>query len=154
MEFYASAAKIIPPADMEMFRQILLVVESLPNIIFDPKDSRFDGCVNQVNCHVLCRALAYHFNVEVCDGYFTIGYQHTWLASKSGASIIDVYPVAGAAPFIVAADKISPWIGLYKTADGFLREKLATKDFQFQLDMTRRIVSETVESLNLKPLLP
>ena len=109
MEFYAAAKGTIKPSDMALFWNIVRIVEHLPDIVFDPKERDWGLCKNQVTCHLVCRALAAHFPAEYVDGYFTRGYQHSWLLPNSRSSIIDVYPVAGASPFIVSVPRPSPW---------------------------------------------
>ena len=148
MKFYAASTGNIQSADMEMFAKIQSVLGAMPDMVFDPKERGWDACTNQVSCHLVCRALAKHFDASVHDGYFVTGYQHSWLVPESGSSIIDAYPVAGAVPFIVSRDLASPWGRLYKDSDG-LNYMFVTDTFQERLKQTMQAVSETVRQLGL-----
>jgi hypothetical protein len=152
MDFYPFAMGYIPTADMDTFRLIRTVLERMPNIVFGESGPGLKGCKNQASCHLVCRALAHNFNVTAHDGYFASGYQHSWLRTPSGMSIIDAYPVAGAVPFIVSADRYSPWPGLYKGIDNFLGPKLKTRQFKKQLSVTKKAMQEAIVSLGIKPL--
>lgn len=148
MQFYAASKGNIHPADMELFGKIQVILIEMPDIVFDPNERHWDNCRNQISCHLICKALARHFEATVGDGFFVRGYQHSWLLPTSGSSIIDVYPVAGAAPFIVANDSASPWSGLYiKSSD--LDKKFSTDEFCNRLEQTTRVVGETIKKLGL-----
>lgn len=146
MEFYAASKGNIKPADMEMFGKIQVVLDVMPNMVFDPKERGWDVCKNQVSCHLICRALSKYFDATVKDGYFFKGYQHSWLIPKSGSSIIDAYPVAGAAPFIVARDPASPWVRFYNESNE-LQEKFAQDSFIDKLEKTTQVIGETIQKL-------
>ncbi len=148
MEFYAASKGYIKSADMETFAKIQSVLGAMPDLIFDPEERKWDSCKNQVTCHLICRALAKHFKASVCDGYFTHGYQHSWLIAESGSSIIDAYPVAGAASFIVTRDSASPWVKLYVESDE-LQHKFVTDKFCERLGQTTKVVAETARQLGL-----
>ena len=75
------------------------------------------------SCHEVCRAFLRQRTSaawEVSDGYFgRVGYQHAWLWGFSdddpvrpSVTILDIYPVAGTRPQLVAASN-SPWNDLY-----------------------------------------
>lgn len=69
------------------------------------------------SCHVLVRAFNRIFGEEftwkVQDGHFgRYGTCHSWLWSSDSDIFLDLYPVAGINPFIVAC-KQSPWNALY-----------------------------------------
>ena len=148
MEFYVASRGGIDPADIEMFERIALVVRELPDVIFDPRERGWDGCKNQFSCHLICRALAAHFDVSVRDGYFLKGYEHSWLVPTSGSgSIIDAYPVAGAVPFIVSTQGFSPWPELYVQSYK-LRHRFCEPEFLARLDKTTQMVGETLRHLN------
>ena len=151
MEFYAAAKGNIKPADMTLFGNVARIVEHLPDIVFDPKEREWELCKNQVTCHLICRALAAYFPAECVDGYFTKGYQHSWLVPHSRSSIIDVYPVAGASPFIVSMDWRSPWKKFYLPADTYLSNRLEGIDFVKRLEVTAYTVAETMRTLGIRP---
>lgn len=152
MEFYAVATGKISEQDFEMFSQISAVMKEMPNLEFNPAErERYDGCENQMSCHLICRALAEHFEVSVRDGYFfAVGYEHSWLVTKSGLSIIDAYPVAGAMPFIVAARFPSPWNRVYQESANF-KDSFTTPQFIERLKRTSQVVSDTFRQLNFMP---
>ncbi len=146
MQFYAVAEGHINLVDIEIFDKISKVLRYLPDLIFDPKEQDWGLCKNQVTCHLICRALARHFEVSVHDGYFTPGCQHSWLTTKGG-SIIDVYPIAGAVPFIVASNGFSPWTRLYEESTRF-EKTLQTPEFISRLEQTIHAVAEVIRQLN------
>lgn len=150
MEFYAACCGDICQEDMRMFAKISDVIRHLPDIVFDPTDRDWRNCKNQISCHLICRALARHFDVSVHDGYFTPGYQHSWLETKDGKCIIDAYPVAGVTPFMVLASWPSPWIKLYQRSDKF-QEKFHTPGFIARLEKTADVVAETIRQLDSEP---
>jgi hypothetical protein len=82
--------ELLPQSDIDLFKQIRQVVQSLPDI-----DLGKDDVSEQVllSCHILGRATAKVFGLKYIDGYFYPNYQHTWLLTSS-QNIIDVYPVA------------------------------------------------------------
>lgn len=149
MEFYAASKGNISPADMELFYRIQVILIEMPDIVFDPTERDWDHCKNQISCHLICRALAQHFDAEVGDGFFVRGYQHSWLIPASKSSIIDVYPVAGASSFIVANDPASPWTKLYITSDK-LDHKFMTRQFRDRLEQTTKVVGEIIKKLGYK----
>jgi hypothetical protein len=110
-------------------------------------ENRIPG-LSQVNCHLLCRCLASEIpRIIYRDGYFTPGYEHSWLETND--AIIDAYPVAGATPFIVANDPASPWAKLYKVgADSHLQKKLSGGEFYRRLDMTNNVVVRTLRAID------
>lgn len=146
MQFYAASKGNINPTDIELFGKIQVILVELPDIVFDPSERHWDECRNQISCHLICKALARHFKAAVGDGYFVRGYQHSWLLPASGSSIIDVYPVAGASPFIVANDPASPWHKLYIKSGEFDR-KFSTDEFRGRLEHTTKVVGETIRKL-------
>jgi hypothetical protein len=146
VEYYTVSRGFIAPADLEVFNQIAEVLRKMPDLMFDPQETGWDSCKNQFTCHLVCRALANCFDVSVCDGYFTRGYQHSWLTTKSGLSIIDAYPVAGGIPFIVAANFPSPWSRLYIKSDKF-KVMFETLEFRGRLEIMKQVVSEIARNL-------
>jgi hypothetical protein len=143
MRFYAEERGLIPEEDLEMFGRILRLIQELPDIVFDPSAPEFEGCGNQLSCHLLCRALVDHFEVTAHDGYFLAGYHHSWLLTRDGQSLIDVYPVAGVMPFIVHAMWPSPWLRVYTESDN-LNEMFVSPEFLERLEVTRQSISETL----------
>lgn len=146
MEFYAASKGNINPADLELFAKIRSVLEAMPNVVFDPTESRWGTCRNQVTCHLLCRALAKCLSAKAHDDHFVTRYQHTWIVPKSRSSIIDAYPVAGAAPFIVSYDHASPWRHLYERSNTF-SAMFTTTEFREQLRQTTQAVRATMRQL-------
>lgn|GEM_PF-5202042 len=148
MQFYSLWKQDpIPPADMELFRQITEVVRELPDHRFDFEDKRYANCVNHYSCHLICRGIEAHFKeVRAEDGYFHRKNQHSWLVSESGLSIIDAYPVSAGIPFIVANDRASPWSDLYRIDTRF-SGMCYTDDFRAKTATTIRLVGETIERL-------
>lgn len=146
MQFYAASEGNIHPADMELFGKIEVILTEMPDMVFDPNERHWDHCRNQISCHLICKALARHVEATVGDGYFIRSYQHSWLLPASGSSIIDVYPVAGASPFIVANDPASPWPKLYSRSDD-LDKKFGTDEFRDRLKQTTKVVGETIKKL-------
>ena len=150
MQYHAAAEGGITSADMGIFEQIRHVLREMPDMIFDANDRHWGARKNKVSCHLICRALTNHFDVWFRDGYFMSHYQHSWLLCRSGASIIDPYPVAGAAPFIVANSLASPWNKLYTRSNNF-NVLFSRPAFQEQLEQTSRAMSETIKRLRLGP---
>jgi hypothetical protein len=146
MDFYAAQESIINPADLETFSKVKAILAALPNLVFDPNERDWDSFKNQISCHLICRALAKHVGGSVYDGYFVTSYQHSWLVPVGGTSIIDAYPVAGAAPFIVANDRASPWSRLYIVSDK-LDKNFAEKEFKRRLRITTKAVGVTCKKL-------
>lgn len=149
MEFYAAAEGNVPSGDIEMFNRMVQVIKQMPDLIFDPTQRSWSKSKNQITCHLLCRALAAHYDVTVHDGHFYNHFQHSWLVPKSGACIIDVYPVAGVVPFIVAADPRSPWVMLYKDSDE-MQERFIKLEFLESVELTTQAVANTLRKLNFK----
>ncbi|NNM83737.1 hypothetical protein HKL94_00750 [Candidatus Parcubacteria bacterium] len=136
----------IPSDDMEMFRRIAKVVQEIPDKLFDPENKHVN-CINHYSCHLICRGVEAHFKgVRTEDGYFHRHHQHSWLVSKSGRSIIDVYPVAGATPFIVSTERASPWSELYKINTRY-SGMFHTDTFRANVETTIRLVGQTIERL-------
>ena len=152
MQFYAAYQDNICTEDIRIFAMISKVVRRLPDLVFDSNDQEWKGYANQVSCHLICRALARYFDVSVHDGYFTPGYQHSWLKTKNGTCVIDVYPVAGVNSFAVTANWPSPWAKLYQESDKF-KEKFQTPEFIANLEKTANAVAETILQLDSEPLL-
>lgn len=146
MEFYVASKGYIPGTDLEIFGKIRSVLDTLPDILFDPAEQGWGACKNQFTCHLICRALTQYFRVAVHDGYFLHSYQHSWLVPYSNSSIIDAYPVAGAVPFIVANDPAAPWSRLYKKSSQ-LQQKFETDEFLDRLGHTTRAVGTTIQQL-------
>jgi hypothetical protein len=91
---------------LDQFKDMRDFVENLPDI---------EGEV--LSCHAVCEALSQIYpdfsRVEgTCGGL----YIHSWMISKKYKTVIlDMYPVAGACPFIVYAGiSLLPWFRLYE----------------------------------------
>lgn len=96
----------IPEDVLTEFKEVRTFVETMPTI---------DDEV--LTCHSVCKAIALlHPNFSYVEGSFGGVYNHSWLTVKEHPNIIlDLYPVAGASPFIVYAGiSLLPWFSLYK----------------------------------------
>ncbi len=102
----------ITPEQYALFLQMRDVFERLPDFEFG----------KPVSCHMICRAFAENFPVECVDGHFGRGCDHSWLVlgrknreehGEDTRVIADMYPVAGAAPFLVYTFFLVPWPALY-----------------------------------------
>ncbi len=84
------ATRFISEDDLALFSRIKKAVEQMndPDLGVDEQ-----GVKILLSCHVLARAVARIFPVQVRDGYFADSYEHSWLETKSG-HLIDLYPVA------------------------------------------------------------
>lgn len=99
--------------DLELFARIERVVEEMQ----DP-DLGFDETGEPIimSCHMLARALRKMYPVRVCDGYFAVGYEHSWLLTANG-NLIDPYPVAViGGPIMYDGSVASPARQLYRAA--------------------------------------
>ena len=93
----------------------------------------------EVSCHHLCHAMGSIFSfLQVEDGYFGPGHEHSWLVLKDkspdGKIILDVYPVAGTAPFMIYAHWNVPWRSLYRQDLGVVQKfRDRDPDFDFRV---------------------
>ena len=94
----------IPKEVLSLFRKMRNIIEELPDI---------EGQI--ISCHAICQALAELFPVTYHEGKIGMC-DHSWLRSKtSPAVLMDMYPIAGAASFIVFTDShVLPWPMLYE----------------------------------------
>lgn len=96
----------IPAAKRRLFERLRADFEAMPDL--DPADL--------VSCHAVCRALERrHPGTRCVDGFFhAVGQDHSWLDLGDGI-VADMYPVAGAAPFMVDASHwMVPWNQIYQ----------------------------------------
>lgn len=150
MRFYANGIHEITNLDMAIFRTVRRIVEGLPDLVFDPSDRGLEG-PNQLTCHLVAHAIASLIApVKKVDGFFSRSYQHSWL--RTSTSLIDVYPVAGGNPFIVAAGPLSPWCKWYVESD-LLSSMFEKPEFIRRLAITRTEL-EKVATTNAIPLCP
>ncbi len=147
MDFYVVLEGDIGRDVLRVFREMRQVVEALPHYMLP------NGVV--ISCHLLCRALVEQYSggkglpkFSVVDGYFTKGYEHSWLTTADRRAILDMYPVAGAAPFVVATDIMSPWRGMYVPSNDF-QKKLRGPQFKEDVAILAAQVKETVECLKI-----
>lgn len=78
--------------DRRVYNAICAIYEKLPDLI-DLGNDR-NGKTIALSCHMLARGFASAFPQFKCiDGYFSAGFQHSWITTES-YSLIDVYPVA------------------------------------------------------------
>jgi hypothetical protein len=99
------ARKFVSDEEFELFLKIKDLVTKLPDL-----DLGLDGSRNKIDlsCHMFARAVADIFSLEFVDGYFTIGFQHSWVLTPNG-HVIDVYPVAMlGGPILMEARGFSP----------------------------------------------
>jgi hypothetical protein len=96
----------IPQYIVNQFKEMRSFVENFPNI---------QGEI--ITSHAMCEALI-HIYTEYShiEGTFGELHDHSWIVCKENPNIVlDMYPIAGASPFIVYAG-ISrvPWFKLYE----------------------------------------
>lgn len=95
-------------AEVELFRRMREAVERMPDVAWG-------GVL--LSCHHVCHALTAVFDgVTAVDGGFGKNVGHSWLVlrdTRDGPVIADMYPVAGAAPFLIHAYWLTPWAKLY-----------------------------------------
>lgn len=102
---------------LALFERMRADMDRMPDL--DPDD--------RVSCHAVCRALATrHPEARCVDGHFmATGHEHSWL-DIGGGVIADMYPIAGAVPFLVYADHwIIPWNRLYIPKEDLLGADMA-----------------------------
>jgi hypothetical protein len=99
------ARQFVSDKEFELFLKIKELVTKLPDLNLGPDHF---GHEIELSCHMLARAVADIFSLEFMDGYFTIGYKHSWVLTPKG-QIIDVYPVAMlGGPILMEASGFSP----------------------------------------------
>lgn len=93
----------IPKDVLDLFRTMRELVEQMSDI---------EG--ETISCHSICLALAELFPVTYHEGKLGIC-DHSWLRSKTNPAVLmDMYPIAGAASFLVFTDShVLPWPTLY-----------------------------------------
>ena len=120
----------ITSSEVELFRRMRRAVERMPNV---------DWGETLLSCHHLCHALAHIFKgVTPVDGSFGRGMGHSWLVlrnTKDGPIIADMYPVVGAASFLIHAHWITPWAKLYLPRPEALTEA-RSRDPNFEQHVT------------------
>jgi hypothetical protein len=94
----------IPGGVLKLFREMRNIVEEIPDI---------EG--EMISCHSICQALAELFHVTHHEGKLGMC-SHSWLRSKTNPAVLmDMYPIAGAASFIIFTDShVLPWPTLYE----------------------------------------
>jgi len=91
--------------DVKLFLKVRDAINHLPNI-----DLGVDGDKKKIvlSCHILARAVAIVFDLELVSGYLYPDYEHSWVTTPNG-NIIDVYPVGVfGGPFLVDGTEYSP----------------------------------------------
>ena len=85
------ALSLVSKESREIFERVSRVVFALPEVDFgDMKDNR--NRMVLMSCHILARACAKVFQINVCDGAFSPCFCHSWLVTNT-KDVIDVYPV-------------------------------------------------------------
>lgn len=133
--------------DQIMFFQIREVVNEMPEVDLG-LDS--EGQKKLVSCHMLARAIANFFLVEVHDGYFfKAGYAHSWISARS--ILIDVYPIAViGGPFLVDKSCFNPWYNLYVDQKlNILFFNPEDKGFKEDVEKVTEIVGQTIKKLEI-----
>src|ERR1035437_2343419 len=100
------ARQFVSNEELELFLKIRELVTKLPDL-----DLGLDDFRNEIDlsCHMLARAVADIFSLKFVDGYFTIGFQHSWVLTPKEGHVIDVYPVAMlGGPILMEASGFSP----------------------------------------------
>lgn len=106
---YAIRQGYLKPEKVALFARLREDFDRMPDV--DPSDA--------VSCHAVCRALERRHPGATCvDGHFhATGHEHSWLDLGDGV-IADMYPIAGAVPFMVDASHwMVPWNRLYIRKD-------------------------------------
>ncbi len=99
------ARQFVSNEEFELFIKIKELVAKLPDVNLGL--DRFEHEID-LSCHMLARVVAEIFSLEFVDGYFTIGFQHSWVLTPK-RQIIDVYPVAIlGGPILMDASSFSP----------------------------------------------
>lgn len=105
--------RYISQDDLTLFAQIRRTIEQMvdPELGLDE-----DGKSTILPCHILARAVARVFPVQVRDGYFAGNYDHSWVET-SGGHLIDIYPVAVVGgPIMFEGSMASPQRRIYTRA--------------------------------------
>lgn len=146
--------------DIAIFRKIEQLIDK-----FDDSNLKLsqneDGSPRDLSCHMLTQALARMPMCEglrACSGYYLPGYEHSWLVSKHGYSIIDPYPLAclGGAILVdrrVAHARIEPdrpggFSGIYLENSEVLGDVIA-RNVNFWSDVAKVQASLEQASANL-----
>lgn len=104
MRTYARREGYVTDRAMALFERMKADMEAMPDL----------GAPEDVSCHAVCRVLAARHGVRCVDGFFGgVGNDHSWLDLGDGV-IADMYPIGGAAPFLIWAGHWAvPWHALY-----------------------------------------
>ena len=147
--------KFIPEEELVLFLKIKAAVEQLE----DP-DLGVDGYQEPipVSCHMIARAVAELFSVTLKDGFYIVGYQHSWLVTATG-HVIDVYPVGmlGGPILCENTSVLSPARRLYHEVDPevesityeFFKEAWFLRSVQIVTDALRKAVTTSNEKIQL-----
>lgn len=117
--------EVISSETKELFARIEKAVSELPDLELgmDDKDE-----IIILSCHILARAVGGVFELPVYDGFFLNFFDHSWVESKDGEVIIDVYPVGilGGPILVDASGGLSPGRKMYfekpeRYGDSFLQ---------------------------------
>ncbi|MES3005923.1 MAG: hypothetical protein V4664_03185, partial [Patescibacteria group bacterium] len=116
---------LLPDADVQLFKKIRAVVLAMEDIDLGV-DERGDVVV--LSCHILAHAIGQNFRLRVQDGFFAVGYQHSWILTPA-RNIIDTYPVGilGGPLLVENSDATSPGRRLYEADPVRLNSHLRIK---------------------------
>ncbi|MBU0546712.1 hypothetical protein KJ735_00830 [Patescibacteria group bacterium] len=142
------ACSVVPREDLFLFSQIEKIIQEMPDIDFGKNKKREEIFLS---CHMIVRALARLFPLEIKDGFFGSN-THSWLITKNGL-IIDPYPVAVVGgPILIETRFITVWKSLYKETS-LSRSTLSGlngADFLKNVDRVTKIIQQTMARLGIK----
>lgn len=143
------ARKLVAPKELVLFEKIKKVVQEMPEAELGVDE---DGKKILLSCHMIARALAKFFPVEVKDGHVQypglLACEHSWLLTKKG-HIIDPYPVGLlGGPILIVIKGFSPWAPFYQEGViPWMRQR--DGHFSKNVDKVARVVCETIHSLGM-----
>ena len=132
----------IPPEDQRLWKLIRRQVSQLPNLNFGKDDN---GEEVLLSCHILARAVGNVHNIQVVDGHWFIGFEHSWCVTEHG-NIIDVYPVATLGGVTLVHGDMPLINQLYRR-----KESLEVSNARFETDWFERAVEIVAKGLSHFP---
>jgi len=128
------ARRFVSDEEFELFLKIRELVTKLPDLDLGLDHS---GHKIDLSCHMLVRAVATIFSLEFVVGYFTVGYQHSWVLTPNG-NVIDVYPVATlGGPILMEANGFSPARNCYLKMNGKRDYKVPSEEPWFKASVEK-----------------
>ena len=120
--------------DVKIFREIEKLIDDVETF---PTSAT-------LSCHILAHAVGEIFSLPVEDGYWKLGYNHSWLRTERG-NIIDVYPVATVGgPILIAGSVFCPELDkMYFPAD--LGDSIFSGNFRADVEVVKSLLSANRE---------